>query len=186
MTIARWCEKFVAVRKVFSKSIDDFRTNFVATRTRRGSNRDAHLLGARSVQSRHTLQRLSSDRRQRPSPTGMNRRERARLRIANQNRHAVGSLNNCQNIFSFADDGIAVIVVSTGIGRRLCFARLIDYANIATVNLPAAGQRPLAREKLEKAPTILHNVVRRIFVKAGEVERATRIGWHRTDAADAR
>ena len=39
------------------------------------------------------------------------------------------------------------------------------------MDLPTPSQRPLACEKLEKAAAILHNVLRRVFVKAGQVQR---------------
>ncbi len=54
------------------------------------------------------------------------------------------------------------------------------------MDLPTPSQRPLACEKLEKAAAILHNVLRRVFVKAGKIERAPRIGRHWADAAAAR
>jgi len=49
--------------------------------------------------------------------------------------------------------------------------------------LPAAGQGPLSGKKLEKAATILQNVVRRVFVKAGQIKRVVGKG---TDAAQPR
>ena len=70
-----------------------------------------------------------------------------------------------------ADNRVAVncfaVCVCGGLG--------VDYslhnAHIRAMYLPATSQRPMAWEKLEKAPPILQNVFRRVFVKAREVQR---------------
>src|ERR1700686_1647467 len=51
------------------------------------------------------------------------------------------------------------------------------------MNLPAAGERPIAVEELEKTAPVFVNVLSGIFVKAGQVERGLR---HRADAAQSR
>ena len=56
----------------------------------------------------------------------------------------------------------------------------MNNAHVGAVNLPAAGQRPIAVQELEKTTTILVNIFRGVFVKASQVERTVR---HGTDAA---
>ena len=51
------------------------------------------------------------------------------------------------------------------------------------MDLPAAGEDPLARKKLEKATTILQNVLCCVLVEAGQAERICR---HLADAAESR
>jgi len=51
------------------------------------------------------------------------------------------------------------------------------------VNLPAAGQGPIAGKEFEKTAAVFVNVFRDVFVKAGEIER---VPGHRTDAAAPR
>ena len=59
----------------------------------------------------------------------------------------------------------------------------INDANISAVYLPTAGEGPLARKKLEKAATILQNVLRCVIVKACKIECIRR---HVADAAQTR
>ena len=49
------------------------------------------------------------------------------------------------------------------------------------MDLPATGEGPLARKKLEKATPILQNVLRSIFVEPCKTQR---IGRHIADAAE--
>ena len=42
------------------------------------------------------------------------------------------------------------------------------------MNLPATRKCPIARKKLEKAATILQNVLRRVVVETGEAQRIER------------
>jgi hypothetical protein len=51
------------------------------------------------------------------------------------------------------------------------------------MDLPATSKGPLARKKLEKAATILQNVLRSVVVETGEAQRITR---HVADAAQTR
>ena len=51
------------------------------------------------------------------------------------------------------------------------------------MDLPATRQFPLARKKLEKAATILQNVLRSVLVEARQTER---IRGHLADAAETR
>jgi len=67
--------------------------------------------------------------------------------------------------------------------RRLRFFSRIHDANIRAMDLPATREGPLARKKLEKAATILQNVLRSIVVESREAQR---IRWHVADAAETR
>src|SRR5689334_13140477 len=113
----------------------------------------------------------------------MDRRERARPRIANQDRHAVSSLNTSKHSLRCTDNHIAVHSLTQGVLRRLRILHTQDCAHLRAVDLPATSQRPLARKKLEKATAILQNVLRRVVVEAGKTERIRR---HVADAAETR
>src|ERR1043166_6615716 len=113
----------------------------------------------------------------------MDRRERARHRIANQDRHAISSLNTSEHVLRRADDHIAVHSLTERVLRGLRILGTCDHAHVRSVNLPTTRQGPLARKKLEKATTILQNVLRRVVVKPGKTKRIRR---HVADAAESR
>jgi len=66
-------------------------------------------------------------------------------------------------------------------GLRILYTQ--DCTHFGAVDLPTTSQRPLARKKLEKAPAILQNVLRRVVMEAREAERIRR---HVADAAETR
>jgi hypothetical protein len=59
----------------------------------------------------------------------------------------------------------------------------LDHTHVGAVDLPTTGEGPLARKKLEKAATILQNVLRRVVVEPGEAER---VGRHFANTAETR
>src|ERR1044072_3931610 len=111
----------------------------------------------------------------------MNRCKSARCRIAKQNRNTISSLNSGQHPFCITNDDVAEDRIAALILRRLRFRRCLDHANIGAVNLPATSERPVSRKKLEKAATILQNVLCRVVIEARETKR---IGGHFADAAE--
>lgn len=113
----------------------------------------------------------------------MNGGERACFRIADQNWDAVSSLYCKQDVRRGADERITVLVVAEDAGSWHCFFFSLNDAHIGAVNLPAAGQRPVAVEELEKAAAVLVNVFGIVFIEAGEIQRVLR---HGTDAAESR
>src|SRR5437588_9332428 len=113
----------------------------------------------------------------------MNCCERARQRIADQDRNAVGSLNRQKNFRSATNKRIAVLIVAENAGLWLRFLRIVNDANIRAVNLPTAGQRPDAFEELEKAAPVLINIFCFVFIETGKVKRVLR---KRTNAAQPR
>ena len=82
-----------------------------------------------------------------------------------------------------ADNDVAVDRFAELARRRLGIVSVRHDANIRAMDLPTTGERPLARKKLEKAATILQNVLRGVIVEAGETERVRR---HLADAAETR
>src|ERR1051325_2600548 len=96
----------------------------------------------------------------------MDRRERARHRIPNQDRHTVSSLNTSEHASRRADDHVAIHSLAERVLRGLRILDTCDNAHVRAVDLPTARERPLARKKLEKATTILQNVLHRVVVKA--------------------
>ena len=106
----------------------------------------------------------------------MNCCERARQRIADQDRNAVGSLNRQKNFRSATNKRIAVLIVAENAGLRFCFLRIVNDAHIRPVNLPTTGQRPIAFEELEKAAPVLINIIRLVFIETGKVQRVLREG----------
>src|SRR5437764_10252849 len=113
----------------------------------------------------------------------MNCRKRARQRIADQDRNAVGSLNRQQNSRSATNERVAVLIIAEHAGLWFCFLWIVNDAHVRAVNLPTTGQRPVAVEELEKAAPVLINIFRIVFIEAGKVQRVPR---ERTDAAQPR
>src|SRR2546429_6192382 len=71
----------------------------------------------------------------------MNCCERARQRIADQDRNAVGSLNRQQNFRSAANKRIAVLIVAENAGLWFCFLRIVNHAHVRAVNLPTTDRK---------------------------------------------
>ena len=80
-----------------------------------------------------------------------------------------------------AHNHVAVNGIAKLVFRRLRFVSICNDANIRAMHLPATRERPLARKKLEKAATILQNVLRSIVVESREAQR---VGRHVADAAE--
>lgn len=111
----------------------------------------------------------------------MDRRKRASYGIAKQYRHTIRRLHGGQDMMRVADDHIAVDRFAELALRRLRFVSVRNDANIRAMNLPTTRKGPLARKKLEKAATILQNVLRSIVVESREAQR---VGRHVADAAE--
>jgi hypothetical protein len=88
-----------------------------------------------------------------------------------------------QNTGSVTDDRVAINCISELVLSGLCIVTIIHNSNIRTMDLPTAGQGPIAGKKLEKAATILQNVLRRIFIKPGKAERGLRHGANSSEAS---
>jgi hypothetical protein len=91
--------------------------------------------------------------------------------VANQDWHTVGSLNPSKHAWRIANNRVTVNSISSRILGGFGILRVLNEAHVGAVHLPTACQCPFAREELEKAATILQNVLRRIFVKAGKIQR---------------
>ena len=113
----------------------------------------------------------------------MNRRERARCGIADQDRDAVSSLYDKQDVRRGADERVTVLIIAEHPGFLFRFDFGVNDAHVGAVNLPAPGERPVPSEELEEAAAIFVNVFGLVFVETGEVQRVRR---HRTDAAESR
>ena len=74
-------------------------------------------------------------------------------------------------------------LAATSVFRRLGISCVADHPDFGSVHLPAPGETPIPVEKLEKPSPILQNVLRRVFVESGKVERILR---HGADAAETR
>src|SRR5260370_29392692 len=103
------------------------------------------------------------------------------MRVPQQKGQIVSCLNTGQYSITIADNRIAVDSVAALVLCRLGILSIFNYAHVSTVNLPATCQGPSARKKLEKAATILQNVLRRVFVETSKTESVVR---HGADAAD--
>src|ERR1043165_5883089 len=180
MARPRWRKQLRTIRKATGKRIDHITTNFVTTWTSRGTDRSAQVFRACAIFVNQALHARDHCRCQRAAPTRMDRRKRTRAGITNQYRYAIGRLHARKHTVSITDDHIAVDRLARVIHGGLRFGDRIDDANIRAVNLPATGEGPRARKKLEKATTILQNVLRRVVVKTGKAQRFVR---HRADAA---
>jgi hypothetical protein len=110
----------------------------------------------------------------------MDRGKRASYRIANQDRHTISRLHAGENVIRVAYDHVAVDRLAELAFRGLSIVSRVHNANIRAMHLPAAGEGPFARKKLEKAAAILQNVLRPIVVEPGKTQR---IGRHIADAA---
>ena len=176
-------EQFRAIRKAVCKRIDHFTPDFVTTRSSRNANRDSQVFGLRAVfirQSLHTCDHRGSEC---ATPTGVHGGKRTRARIANENRNAVSRFNSGEHSIRVADDHVAIDRLAKMILRGFCFFHRSDDTHVSAVNLPATGEGPLARKKLEKAAAILQNVLGPVIVKTGEAQR---ILWHVADATETR
>src|SRR5689334_4513397 len=112
----------------------------------------------------------------------MHRSKGAGLCITQEDRNAIRRLYPEQNPWRPTDQRVAVNVVAQHAGFWLRFLLGLDHAHVGAVSLPATGQRPVTFEEFEKASTILVNVLRVVFVEAGEVQRVFR---HRADTAES-
>ena len=185
MTSTRFGKEVLIGETTFER-IDNVRAHFIATCSRGGTDSHAYILRLCFVFRSHAFQRLGYDLGQRAAPAGMNGGESARLWVANQNGHAVSRLYTRQDAAGIADNRIAVNSIAVRTLDRLRFGEIIYETHVGAVNLPAAGECPLGKlawEKLEKAATILQNVFRSVFIKAGKIECVRR---HRAGAAHAR
>src|SRR5829696_9042025 len=169
--------------KPLGETIYHVATNFVTTWTSRASNCHPQILRLGAVFICQSLHRDNHGSRQRASPAGVHRSKRTCDRIADENGNAVGIFNSCQNSLRLTDNHIAVDRFAALVLFRFSFFRRLDHAHAGAVDLPAAGEDPLARKKLEKAATILQNVLRCVFVETGKIERIRR---HLADAAETR
>src|SRR5262249_17474652 len=151
VTGTRGRKQLRALRKSTRKSINHIAANFITAWTSSSANRRAHVFGLRAVLIRQTLQSGNYGRRECATPTGMNRRERTRTRVADENRNAISRLPPRQHAISVADNHVAVDRLAELILSRLGFFDRINCANVNAVHLPATGKGPLARKKLEKA-----------------------------------
>src|ERR1041385_1042862 len=183
MSRTRWREHPVCIRETTCERINDLSANLVATWTSGSTNRSAQILRVHIVFFCQTLDSGEHFRRQRSAPAGVHCGKRASHRISEQNRNAIRCLNTGQHAFRIADNHIAIDRVAAFVLSRLRFLLRLDHAHVGAVNLPAAGERPVAGKKLEKPAPILQNVLRSVVVEAGQTQR---IGRHRTDAAETR
>src|SRR5215813_10202021 len=174
MTRARWREQFFSVFESAGKRLDYFSPDLVTTWTSRSANRHAQVLRFRVILLRQTLDARDDCRGQSSTPTSMHCCKSTSHRIAEQDRNAIRSLHTGQHAFRVADDHIAKDRVAAFVLGGFRFLLRLDHAHVGAVNLPATGERPVARKKLEKPATILQNVLRRVVVKAGEAQRAGR------------
>src|SRR5689334_19181995 len=172
-----------AISKATRKRIDHIAPDFVTTWTSRSADRRAQVFGSRTIFVRQTLHGNDDSSRECAAPTSMDRRKRTRPRIANQYRHAVSRLHTSEHVLRVTDDHVAVDRLAELIFRRLRLRLRIHHAHVRAVHLPATGERPLARKKLEKATAILQNVRGFIVVKTREAERILR---HRANATVTR
>src|SRR5689334_5504118 len=113
----------------------------------------------------------------------MHGRESTSHRIAEQNRNTIRRLDTCEHAFGVTDDHVAKDRVAAFVLSGLRFLLRLDHAHVRAVNLPATGEGPSARKKLEKPAPILQNVLRRVVVETGEAQCG---GRHRADAAETR
>jgi len=174
-------EEFVRFGKSFFEDADYFGADFVTARAGSGPNRRDDVFGTRTEFVLKLFYSVLYYRSGCAAPAGMDGGEGAGDRIGDQDGNAIGRLDGEQDLRSVTDQSIAVIVVAQHAGF---WARLIcgmDDAHIDAVNLPAAGQQPGAVEQLEKAPPVLVNILRVVFIETGKIERAFR---HWADAAE--
>src|SRR5215208_5427819 len=183
MTRTRRCKQFLSVYKAAGERVDYIATHFVATCTSRSADCDPQVLRLRIVFVNHSPYCHDYSGRECASPTRVYSRKGAAHTIPQQNRNAVGSLDTCQDSTRITDYHIAknrlTLLVLSGPG----FLHCMDHAHVSAVYLPATGKNPLALKKLEKAATILQNVLGCVLVEACETQCIRR---HLADAAETR
>src|SRR5688572_19427691 len=175
-------EQGLLIRELHIESINHVSTHLITTTARCWSNRCDHVFRFSAVPATHLSETFQGDTSQRSTPGYVNGRISSGNRIGQQKRNTICSLYACQHPSCIADDRIAVNRFTSCVLRRFRIRGCMDQAHVRSVDLPAAGQGPLARKELEKPATILQNVFRSVFIKAGEVERLFR---HRACAAAA-
>ena len=79
------------------------------------------------------------------------------------------------------DDHITVNRIAELVLRRFRILGGMNNANIRAMDLPTTREGPIAWKKLEKATTILQNVLRSIVIEPGETQRVRR---HMADATE--
>src|SRR5262245_47601883 len=92
-----------------------------------------------------------------------------------QDRNTVSSLHAREHSSYITYNRITLAHVAAFIRCRLSFGSTFDNADIGPMNLPAACEHPITRKKLEKATTILQNVLRFVVIESGETQRVL---WH--------
>ena len=99
----------------------------------------------------------------------MNGREGSGLGIAEQDGNTIGSFYRQQNPRRSANQRVTVLFVAEHAGFGSRFLLALNNAHVGAVDLPAAGQSPVAVKQSEEATPVLVNIFRFVFVESGEV-----------------
>ena len=120
-----WARKVIGISEALSETVNNLRTNFITTRSLRPVRSRPANLQARAVFLHHALNRVKHNPSKRAAPAGMHGGKGSCLRIADQDRNAVGGLHSRQNAGCVADNRIAVDRIAASVFCRLRFGELI-------------------------------------------------------------
>src|SRR5437016_14681541 len=101
---------------------------------------------------------MHNDRSRSSAPARVHRRERASLRIADQDWNTISGFDRQQNLRRVTDERVTEFVVAEHIGFGLRFLLVMNHAHIGAMCLPTASQGPFAVEQLEKPAPVLVNI----------------------------
>lgn len=116
----------------------------------------------------HLLDRLDDNGRDGSTPTGMNGGKGSGAGVADQNRHAIGSLDADKHAAHPGNQPVESFLAVVDIGL------IFNDLYVVAVNLPGRCEFEIAADRIQESPPILVNIVRGIFVKTGKIKRVFR------------
>ena len=169
--IERAFEPVARVWKPRLKFCRHFSAYLIARLADAGTEGSDHVFWLRTEVHLHTTQRFCRNAANRAAPAGMNRSDRAALRIREQDRNAVGRLYDEQNAWLASDESVTL---------RGCFARIgsasrlvcrINYLDNVGMNLPQCDNPHFVRaNRADEFLPVVKNTRAWIPVREAQIE----------------